>query len=91
MAKIDKIKEKISLYKFFLGIITGMILSIIGFIFANYQSFNIYFYITLKFNHKKYWWIGEFMKEILIDIVGILLIVFVIEILINIKKLSKND
>jgi len=31
------------------------------------------------------------MKEILIDIVGILLIVFVIEILINIKKLSKND
>ena len=31
------------------------------------------------------------MKEILIDTVGILLLVFVIEILINIKKLSKND
>ena len=41
MAKIDKIKEKISLYKFFLGIITGMILSIIGFIFANYQNLKV--------------------------------------------------
>jgi len=41
MAKIDKIKEKISLYKFFLGIITGMILSIIGFIFANYKNLKI--------------------------------------------------
>jgi len=38
MAKIDEIKEKISLYKFFLGIITGVILSIIGYTFSNYQN-----------------------------------------------------
>ena len=31
------------------------------------------------------------MKEILIDIVGILFLVFIIEILIAVKKLSKND
>ena len=38
MAKIDEIKEKISLYKFFLGIITGIILSVIGYTFSNYQN-----------------------------------------------------
>ncbi len=31
------------------------------------------------------------MKEILIDIVGILFLVFIIELLITVKKLSKND
>jgi len=37
MAKIDKIKEKISLYKFFLGIVVGMFLSIVGYTFSNYE------------------------------------------------------
>lgn len=104
MAKIDEIKEKISLYKFFLGIITGIILSIIGYTFSNYQhlknifnnflnNFAISFYTTNIYNHKKYRKIkGFIMKEILIDIVGILFLMFIIELLITIKKLSKiND
>jgi len=37
MAEIDRVKEKISLYKFFLGIITGIILSIVGYTFSNYH------------------------------------------------------
>jgi len=37
LAKIDEIKERISLYKFFLGIIVGIFLSIVGYTFNNYQ------------------------------------------------------
>jgi len=37
LAKIDEIKEKISLYKFFLGIVTGIFLSIVGYTFSNYE------------------------------------------------------
>jgi len=41
LAKIDEIKEKISLYKFFLGIIIGIFLSIVGYAFTNYQHLKI--------------------------------------------------
>jgi len=31
------------------------------------------------------------MKEFLIDFIGILFLIFIFELLVNIKKLSKND
>ncbi len=45
MAKIDEIKEKISLYKFFLGLISAMIFSIIGFVIENYSNIKISLFI----------------------------------------------
>ncbi len=38
MAKIDKIKEKIALYKFVVGVLVAFILSVGGWIINNYES-----------------------------------------------------
>lgn len=40
MATIDKVKEKISLAKFALGILLGMIFTVIGWLVSNYLSAN---------------------------------------------------
>jgi len=48
MARLDEIKEQISLNKFIMGLISIMIFSITGFVVSNYMHINSSFMIVVS-------------------------------------------
>ena len=49
MSKIDKIKERISLLKFWLGICVALIISLASWLLNNYQNINFLFWCGILF------------------------------------------